>query len=386
MFVSPNQWLVGGHLEGRGLTSFRSEGNFQGQILSLVYKMSPIIVVIALFLFVFIIFFSYQIGRRIGSAQAAEEDFRRPVNTYLYYKAPVVIKEELASGLRVTAVRGIPIPDTFDARQKWPNSIGEALDQGTCGSCWAFASATAITDRFRIAEPSNEELRQRFHYRPFVDPPTDYVVMNSLSPYELVSCDICSLTQNILPETADYVAGADEECDMGCEGGYITHVYKYIAEQGVSAIICNPPTCDPNDPPGNDCNCERKQECRIYKPRNAYGLFEGADDKETRRRKIMEDIFTYGPITTGFTVYNSFYQFFKQNPTGVYTTESQPPGDLPIGGHAVVVLGWGTDEATGVFYWLARNSWGINWGDQGFFKIQYDWGDFLEPIWMGARI
>lgn len=351
--------------------------------------MPPIDVIVGIavvILVLLLMFLSYRVGRQTGVTTASQQEFRRPVNTFLYYKAPVPVKTELASGLRVMAVRGIPIPENFDARQKWTDAIGEPLDQGTCGSCWAFASATAITDRFRIAEPNNTELRQRFSYCPFVDPPSSYVVSNALSPYELVSCDICSLTQDVAPITSEYVAGADEECDMGCEGGYISHVYKYIAEHGITSMICTPPTCDPNDPPGTDCDCTRGPGCRIYKPRNVYGIFTNEDSTETKVRKIKEDIYSYGPVTTGFTVYNSFYQFFERNPTGIYTTEAQPPGDLPIGGHAVVVIGWGVDSSTGVQYWLCRNSWGIKWGDQGYFKIQYDWGDFLEPIWMGARI
>jgi hypothetical protein len=37
--------------------------------------------------------------------------------------------------------------------------------------------------------------------------------------------------------------------------------------------------------------------------------------------------------------------------------------------HAVLVVGYGTDEASGLDYWLVRNSWGANWGANGFIKI-----------------
>jgi len=37
--------------------------------------------------------------------------------------------------------------------------------------------------------------------------------------------------------------------------------------------------------------------------------------------------------------------------------------------HAVQVIGYGTTE-DGVNYWTAKNSWGIGWGDSGFFKIR----------------
>ena len=344
-----------------------------------------ILPVVLIILVLVIIYLGYRLLNTPSAEQCQQASFRRPVNTFLYYKAPVQIKQELMRGVSVSGERGIDLPDTFDCRQKWPGAIGEALDQGTCGSCWAFSSATAISDRFRISEPENTELRTRFEYCPFVEPQAPYVVMNNLSPYELVSCDICEMADGAIPETVEYTAGPDGECDLGCEGGFITHVYHYIAQQGLTTMICSPPTCDPNDPPGTDCDCVRGPECRVYKPRSVYGIFDTIDSKESRKSKIMEEIYTFGPVTTGYTVYNSFYDFFQRNPTGVYKESDQPPGDLPLGGHAVNIVGWGTDK-DGVFYWLARNSWGIKWGDQGYFKIQYDFRDILEPMWMAARI
>ena len=37
--------------------------------------------------------------------------------------------------------------------------------------------------------------------------------------------------------------------------------------------------------------------------------------------------------------------------------------------HAVNVVGWGTDSASGSDYWLVRNEWGKTWGEYGNMKL-----------------
>ena len=40
-----------------------------------------------------------------------------------------------------------------------------------------------------------------------------------------------------------------------------------------------------------------------------------------------------------------------------------------MGGHAIKVVGFGTDKNSGQGYWIGANSWGTTWGLDGFFNI-----------------
>eukprot|EP00854_Cymbomonas_tetramitiformis_P018488 gene18488-22065_t len=80
-----------------------------------------------------------------------------------------------------------------------------------------------------------------------------------------------------------------------------------------------------------------------------------------RDQNIMQDIYTYGPVTGAFSVYSDFPTY----KSGVYT---KTPGSSMLGGHAIKIMGWGVEN--GVDYWLVANSWNEQWGDGGTFKIK----------------
>lgn len=51
------------------------------------------------------------------------------------------------------------------------------------------------------------------------------------------------------------------------------------------------------------------------------------------------------------------------------------------GGHAVRLVGWGVDKVTAMPYWLIANSWGPDWGENGFFRIRRGTNEaFIESM------
>jgi len=48
------------------------------------------------------------------------------------------------------------------------------------------------------------------------------------------------------------------------------------------------------------------------------------------------------------------------------------PDDEMSVNHAVTLVGYGVDKDSGLKYWLIKNSWGTEWGDAGYFKIERD--------------
>jgi C1A family cysteine protease len=72
------------------------------------------------------------------------------------------------------------------------------------------------------------------------------------------------------------------------------------------------------------------------------------------------------PFTFGFSVYESFESATVAK-TGVAPMPS--PGDAQLGGHAVLAVGYDTQDRR----FLVRNSWGPKWGRAGYFTLPFDY-------------
>ncbi|MHC5589707.1 C1 family peptidase, partial [Escherichia coli] len=69
------------------------------------------------------------------------------------------------------------------------------------------------------------------------------------------------------------------------------------------------------------------------------------------------------PVSIAFEVVKGF----KLYKGGVYTSETCGKTPLDVN-HAVLAVGYGVEN--GVPYWLIKNSWGNDWGVDGYFKME----------------
>jgi C1A family cysteine protease len=86
---------------------------------------------------------------------------------------------------------------------------------------------------------------------------------------------------------------------------------------------------------------------------------------------LQNAVATIGPVTIGYDVVTSFYYYSS----GVYYDPDCSSSSVNYqGGHAVVVVGYGTDPTLGD-YWIMRNSWGTGWGQAGHFLMARNRGN-----------
>ncbi|MFP3952058.1 MAG: C1 family peptidase, partial [Candidatus Bathyarchaeia archaeon] len=77
-------------------------------------------------------------------------------------------------------------------------------------------------------------------------------------------------------------------------------------------------------------------------------------ETESIKRALQE-----GPVVAAFSVYTDFYNY----ESGIYRHTS---GDY-MGGHCVTIVGYNDVDG----YWICKNSWGVDWGEEGYFRIAY---------------
>jgi C1A family cysteine protease len=197
--------------------------------------------------------------------------------------------------------------------------INPVFNQGQCGSCWAVSSTMMLSDRFAIQSRKQ------------------YIKMN---------------IQTVL-------ACAPSSGMGGCGGGYMDKAGRYFETEGTTAECMAYNTSMKVGPECVDAKCAGP---KYFVQRGTIREFRGDIDQ------IQSDIMNNGPVVAGYQVENSFMQYRG----GVYI----PGADSQVvGGHAVVIVGWGYDDRLGRGYWIVRNSWGTPWGENGYFRYAWNVND-----------
>ncbi|UKJ90128.2 hypothetical protein MACJ_001058 [Theileria orientalis] len=100
-----------------------------------------------------------------------------------------------------------------------------------------------------------------------------------------------------------------------------------------------------------------KNQCSAYKCEKESGVKEIVNLKDN---DALEFLKKNGPFLTLFYTTNDFFLYGD----GIFNGSCQSKE-----GHSVVVVGHGLDTEKNKKYWIAKNSWGEDWGEEGYFRI-----------------
>ena len=209
--------------------------------------------------------------------------------------------------------------DNLPSSFSWLDSgiMTSVKDQQTCGSCWAH-SALGVFEALILKSDSLE-----------VD----------LSEQQLINC---------------FANG------YGCWGANSFDAMLYMVTDGIVRESVYPYLSD-------QWSCDLTEPSEFYLEAARFLPLDPYESKEERRLKTKYLIMTYGPMDVFMLIYNDFWFNYR---SGVYIYDGV--SDLRTG-HGVVIVGWVDDDLipTGG-YWIAKNSFGQYWGENGYFRIAYD--------------
>ncbi len=209
------------------------------------------------------------------------------------------------------SVPQLPLPAHVD----WStdrNPIGRAvvtppINQGHCGGCWSIVSASVVESAVAIARG----------------------LLTPLSAQELLDCDT--------------------SWNAGCLGGNPIQSFDWIKAWGLTTAASYPYEA-------RQLPCRRKDVDPVSSI-HGYRVLRSFDEN------VLKAAVARQPVAVGIAGQHPSFLFYQG---GIYDDEDC--GSTL--NHALVVVGYGTDEKTGLDYWLCKNSWGPHWGEHGFVRIR----------------
>ena len=206
-------------------------------------------------------------------------------------------------------------PDAWDWREK--GYVSPVKDQGSCGSCWAFSTVGNL---------------EGLYYK-------EKQTMVTLSEQMLVDCDTY---------------------DSGCNGGLMENTFTWLKENGGIMTDTDYPykgrkgTCQSDETKYVDM-----QITGYTKLGSGSSTWDPVDEDE-----IKEFLYETGPLAVALNA----------NPLQTYSSGilDKTSSQCPTSGmnHAVTMVGYGHDDSQDKDYWIVKNSWGKNWGEDGYFRIR----------------
>ena len=235
--------------------------------------------------------------------------------------------ESVKESLKTEALAAIGAPTAYDLRNVGgKNFVTSIKNQSSCGSCVAFGTAATVESRLRV---------QRNDPNLAVD----------LSEAHLFFCH------------------ARDEGRTCANGWWPQKAFDAFKNKGVADEACYPYA---NGMVKKDCSglCSN-WAARVIK-------ITGYTTLTSKPADIKACVSTKGPVSACFIVYQDFFSYRS----GIYKHVSGGQA----GGHNVTIVGYNDNPG----YWICKNSWGTNWGENGFFRIAY--GDCGIDSWLNHGV
>ncbi len=150
----------------------------------------------------------------------------------------------------------------------------------------------------------------------------------------------------------------------GCDGSYINRAMEFMSQRGSV----------PYDAfPYNDQDCKRQpdeqllDQAKQFRMRGSNRLTVGDRTDQIDLRAIKENLSQGAPVVIGMMVGGSYMQPMMGQ--DVWNPTQDDASMMGFGGHAQCVVGYDDAKYGGAF--LIMNSWGPQWGNNGFAWVRY---------------